>query len=130
MFLNLKIENICLMSFFVEYKLRKPSISHDNQDNKGKKMQHNSSDTDSSEDAMDDTPSTHLDIFDVLTDANSQSNDTVDAPANQTVAMNSEETETNPDEEATSAEENAESENSSPHEQPSDNSSSKIAKSK
>ena len=105
-------------------------LRDDNQDNKGKKMQHNSSDTDSSEDAMDDTPSTHLDIFDVLTDANSQSNDTVDAPANQTVAMNSEETETNPDEEATSAEENAESENSSPHEQPSDNSSSKIAKSK
>ena len=130
MFLNLKIENICLVSFFVEYKLRKPSIGHDNQDNKGKKMLHNSSDTDSSEDAMDDTPSTHFDIFDVLTETNSQSNDTVDVPANQTAAMNSEETETNPDEEATSDEENAQSENSSPHEQPSDNSSSKIAKSK
>ena len=129
MFLKLKIENICLVSFFVGYKLRKPSIKNDNQDNKGKKMD-NSSDTDSSEDAMDDTPSTHFDIFDVLSEANSKSNDTVDAPANQTAAMNSEETETNPDEEATSDEENAESENSSPHEQPSDNSSSKIAKSK
>ena len=129
MFLKLKIENICLVSFFVGYKLRKPSIKNDNQVNKGKKMD-NSSDTDSSEDTMDDTPSTHFDIFDVLSEENTQSNDTVDAPANQTAAMNSEQTETNPDEEATSDEENAESENSSPHEQPSDNSSSKIAKSK
>ena len=130
MFLNLQIENICLISFFVDHKLRKPSISHDNQVDKGKKMEQNSSNTDSSDDPMDDTPSTHFDIFDVLSDASSQSNDTADAPINQTAAMNSEETERNPDEDATSDEEDAEAENSSPHEDPIDNSSSKIAKSK
>ena len=119
------------MCFFVDLKVRKPLINHDNQDNKGKKMEQNSSDTDSSDDAMDDTPSTHFDIFDVLSEAaNSHSNDTVDAPVNQTASMNSEETETNPDAEVTSDEENAEPENSSPHEENSDNSSSKIAKSK
>ena len=130
MFLNLQIENICLISSFVDNKLRKPSISHDNQVDKGKKMEQNSSNTDSSDDPMDDTPSTHFDIFDVLSDANSQSNDTADAPINQTAAMNSEETERNPDEDATSDEEDAEAENSSSHEDPIDNSSSKIAKSK
>ena len=130
MFLNFQIANIWFISFFIDHKLRKPSIRHDNQDAKGQKMGNNSSNNDSFEDAMDDTPSTHFDIFDVLSAANSQSNDTVDPPINQTAVMNSEDTETNPDEEATSDEENAEAENSSPPEDPRDNSSAKLAKSK
>lgn len=127
--INLKIENICHISFVVDHKLRKPSISNDNQDDKGKKVGHNSSDTDSFEDATDDTPSTHFDIFDVLSEASSQSNDTVDA-SNQTTAMYNEETETNPDEEATPDEETVEAENLSPHQDQSANSSTKTAKSK
>ena len=79
---------------------------------------------------MDDGPSTHFDIFDVLSEGNNQSNDTVDAPINQTTAMYSEETETNPDEEPTPDEETVETHNSSPHQDPSDSSSSKIEKSK
>ena len=124
------MENICFISFFVDHKLRKPSISHDNQDDKGQKVGNNSSDTDSFEDAMDDMPSSHFDIFDVLSEANSQSNDTVDQPINQPAVMNSEETGTNPDEEANSDEENAQVENPSPPEDPRDNRSAKLAKSK
>ena len=108
--------------------LRKPSIRRDNQDNKGKEMEHNSSNIDSFEDAMDDPPSTHFDIFDVLSEASSQSNDTVDA-SNQTATMTSEYMETTPDEEATSDEETVEAENSSAQDL-SDNSNPKIAKSK
>ena len=94
-------------------------------------MEHNSSETDSFEGAMDDTSSTHFDILDVLSEANSQSNGTVDAPVNQTTAMYSEETETNPDEEASGPDEEAvEADNSSLQEDPKDNSSSKTAKSK
>lgn len=107
--------------------LRKASSSHDNQDDKGKKMEQDSSNTDSFEDAMNDPPSTHFDIFDVLSETSSQSNDTVDA-SDQTTSMNSEEMETTPDEEATSDGETVEAENSSPQD-PSDNSSTKIAKS-
>lgn len=94
-------------------------------------MEHNSTETDSFEGAMDDTPSTHFDILDVLSEANSQSNGTVDAPVNQTTSMYSEETETNPDEEASGPdEETVEADNSSLQEDPKDNSSSKTAKSK
>ena len=116
--------------FLVDHKLHKPSISHDNQDDKGQKVGNNSSDTDSFEDAMDDTPSSHFDIFDVLSEANSQSNDTVDPPINQTVVMNSEDTGANPDEGANSDEENAQAKNPSPPEDPRDNSSAKLAKSR
>jgi len=121
---------MCLISFFTDHKIRKPSISNDNQDKKGKKMDNNSSETDSFEGAMDDTPSTHFDILDVLSEANSQSNDTVDAPVNQTNAMYSEETETNPDEEASGPDEEAvEADNTSLQEDTKDNSSSRTAKS-
>lgn len=93
-------------------------------------MENNSSETDSFEGAMDDTPSTHFDILDVLSEANSQSNDTVDAPVNQTNAMYSEETETNPDEEASGPDEEAvEADNTSLKEDTKDNSSSRTGKS-
>lgn len=83
-------------------------------------MEDNPPNADSFEDAMNDTPSHHFDIFDLLSDASGQANSTVGV-SNQTTEMNSEEPETTPEEGAAVEEETTR--NSS------DNSSLTIAKS-
>lgn len=117
------------MSSLAVHMLRKPAISNDTEDNKGTKMEDKSSDADSFEDAMNDPPSTHFDIFDILSDQSGQTNDTVGA-SNQTSEMSNEETETTFEDGAAADEKTSEDEKSTSSTQDSsDNSSSTIAKS-
>ena len=85
------------MSSFAVHMLRKPAMSHDPEDIKVTQMEDNTANDDSFEDAMNDPPSTHVDIFDLLSEASGQVNGTVSA-SNQTVDINSEETGNTPEE--------------------------------
>ncbi|XP_078372561.1 collagen alpha-1(XII) chain-like isoform X4 [Oculina patagonica] len=107
---------------------RKLATSHDAEENKGMEMEDSPPNADSFEDAMNDAPSHHFDIFDLLSNASGQANGTVGV-SNQTTDMNSEEPETTPEEGAGVEEETVDAEESTSSTQnSSDNNSSMIAK--
>lgn len=113
------MENICIIYLFAVKMFRK-----------GKKLTHNSSNDDSFEDAMNDTPSTHLDIFDLLSESSDQDNTTVDSPKDMAGMKSEEEPETAPEKGAATEEETSEAEKpTSSAQSSSDNTSTTIAKS-